>query len=155
MKMIASRIDPGADLKQTIIQLVVSNQLTSAVILSASGSLSSARVRMAGAMPGQEDVRDYQGDFEIVSLTGTVTRSGQAHLHIAFSTREGAVFGGHLKEGTTVQTTVELVIGSDEGIVFNREPDPQTGFNELVVGQAPLNQPPSLTDGGQFSSGTM
>lgn len=133
--MIASRIDPGADLKQTIIQLVVSNRLTSAVILSASGSLSSARVRMAGAQPGQEDVRDYQGDFEIVSLTGTVTRSGQAHLHIAFSTREGAVFGGHLKDGTTIKTTVELVLGSDQNIVFNRELDQNTGFDELIVDQ--------------------
>lgn len=136
MKMIASRIDPGADLKQTIVQLVVTHRLSSAVILSASGSLSAARVRMAGAQPGSEDVRDYQGDFEIVSLTGTITRSGQAHLHIAFSTREGAVFGGHLKEGTTVDTTVELVLATDESVVFNRTLDASTGYNELVVERA-------------------
>lgn len=148
MKMIASRIDPGADLKQTIIQLVVTHRLYSAVILSASGSLSSARVRMAGAQPGSEDVRDYQGDFEIVSLTGTVTRSGQAHLHIAFSTREGAVLGGHLKDGTTVDTTVELVIATDETIAFNRALDQDTGYEELVIEQVrhePDQQSPSVT----------
>ena len=138
MKMVATRIDPGADLKQSIVRLVVDNQLTSAVILSASGSLSGARVRMAGAAPGSEDVRDYEGDFEIVSLTGTITRSGQAHLHIAFSTREGTVFGGHLKEGTTVETTVELVMASDETIIFNRALDSTTGYNELVVENAPV-----------------
>lgn len=136
MKMVAARIDPGADLKQAIVQLAVSNQLTSAVILSASGSLKAARIRTAGAQPGTEDVRDYEGDFEIVSLTGTITRSGQAHLHIAFSTRDGTVFGGHLKQGTTVDTTVELVLASDESVVFNRELDPNTGYNELVVSQS-------------------
>ena len=140
MKMYAARIETGADVKQAIVQFVVSKQLTSAVILSASGSLSGARIRMAGAEPGSEDVRDYQGDFEIVSLTGTVTRAGQAHLHVAFATQEGAVFGGHIKDGCTVQTTLELVIASEESMVFNRELDANTGYNELVVDE--LTPPP-------------
>lgn len=55
------------------------------------------------------------------------------HLHMSFSDSEGIVHGGHLKEGTVVHPTAEIVIGVDGNIEMKREMDEATGFTELVV----------------------
>ena len=41
--------------------------------------------------------------------------------------------GGHLKEGSIVHPTAEIVIGEDEGVIYARETDAKTGFTELVA----------------------
>ena len=41
--------------------------------------------------------------------------------------------GGHLAEGCTVRTTAEVVLAADDRLVFARELDPATGYDELVV----------------------
>lgn len=87
---------------------------------------------MAGAKPDAQDIRTFKADFEIVSLVGTVSTNG-THLHMSFSDNEGTVRGGHLKEGTIVHPTAEIVIGIDEDVVMTREMDEETGFTELVV----------------------
>jgi len=133
MKLHATRLTEGEDLKESITQFVVSRGLSSAVIVSAVGSLSKAQIRMAGAKPGQQDIRQYEGTFEIISLIGTIDFRGSAHLHIAFSDDEGVMTGGHLKEGCIVHTTVELVVASDSELLFTRIHDKTTGFDELSV----------------------
>ena len=70
-------------------------------------------------------------DFEIVSLTGTVSK-GEAHLHISLADEIGNVFGGHLMEGCIVNTTCELVLGILEGYGSKREYDKATGYDEIV-----------------------
>ena len=44
---------------------------------------------------------------------------------------EGEPKGGHLKEGSLVRTTVEIVIGILPEWKFTREIDPETGYLEL------------------------
>jgi predicted DNA-binding protein with PD1-like motif len=39
-------------------------------------------------------------------------------------------------DGSIVFTTVELVVGEAVGLLFRREPDEQTKFNELVIRRA-------------------
>jgi hypothetical protein len=46
---------------------------------------------------------------------------------------EGRTVGGHLAEGCTVRTTAEVVVAADDRLVFAREHDPATGYDELVV----------------------
>jgi len=87
---------------------------------------------MAGALPNKQDIRTYEGDYEITSLVGTVSVNG-VHLHMAISDNEGKGFGGHLKEGTIIHPTAEIVIGEDEQVAYTRELDEETGFPELVV----------------------
>ena len=70
--------------------------------------------------------------FEIVSLTGTVSRHG-AHLHMSLADYQGNVVGGHVMEGCEVFTTAEIVLGECSGHVFTRQRDDETGFDELVV----------------------
>lgn len=41
--------------------------------------------------------------------------------------------GGHLKEGTIVRTTGEIVLGILSEWEFSRSPDPVTGYSELMI----------------------
>lgn len=81
--------------------------------------------------------RTWNEPFEIVSLVGTLAphdnnNSGAKHLHLAIADANGTAFGGHLISGR-VFTTVELVLGSANGVLFSRVLDPTTGFQELVI----------------------
>ena len=132
MKTIAFRLKPGADLKTSIEQVVTEHGVKAGFIVTCVGGLEQACVRMAGATPDSQDIRTMEGDFEIVSLVGTVSVNG-THLHMSFSNKEGRVQGGHLKEGTVIHPTAEIVLGIDESATFTREMDGETGFTELVV----------------------
>ncbi len=132
MHLVAKRLTPGKDLKQTIIEFAAEKNIAAGAIISAVGSLSFANIRMAGAQPDKQDVRELAGPFEIVSLIGTVGIDGE-HLHISLSDKDGKVIGGHLKDGCLVETTVELVIAVEDRLEFRRDVDPTTGFKELSV----------------------
>jgi predicted DNA-binding protein with PD1-like motif len=132
MRMIAVRLHEGEDLKGAIEAFVREHKLSAATIISAVGSLGHAHIRMAGAQPNKQDMRDYDGIFEIVSLIGTLGQN-RTHLHIAIADTEGNVIGGHLKEGCVVHTTVELVLATEDALEFSEEVDEATGFGELKV----------------------
>jgi len=72
------------------------------------------------------------GHFEIVSLVGTLGRDG-GHLHLCAADGDGVAFGGHLLDGSLVFTTAEVVVAELTDAEFRREPDPATGFRELIV----------------------
>ena len=127
MKEFCHRLTRGADLKGSIESLCKDNGFDTAVVLSAVGCLSKAHVRLAKAVNEVE----VEEDFEIVSLTGTVSK-GEAHLHISLADEIGNVFGGHLMEGSIVNTTCELVLGVLEEYGSSREYDRETGYDEIV-----------------------
>lgn len=130
--MIAARLKPNQDLKIELEKIIKDHDISSGFISTCVGSLHVVTLRMAGAKPEKQDIRTLEGHFEIVSLVGTVSVSG-THLHLSVSNEEGEVIGGHLKEGSIITTTAEVVIGYDENIVFKRELDEETGFEELLV----------------------
>lgn len=128
MKTHAFRLRPGQDLRKEIDTFAKEHNIQAGVVISCVGSLKKAVLRMAGA----KETKTYEGVFEIVSLVGTV-EVGNRHLHIAVSDKEGNVFGGHLKEGSLVETTAEIIVGELENIKFSRKFDPETGYDELVI----------------------
>lgn len=134
MKMLAIRLTPGQDLKSELEKVVNTNNITSGYVATCVGSLHEVTMRMAGAKPDHQDIRTLSGHFEIVSLVGTISIKG-THLHISVSDEEGTVVGGHLKEGSVVTTTAEVVIGYDETVAFDRAVDKETGFEELSIVQ--------------------
>jgi Plants and Prokaryotes Conserved (PCC) domain len=67
-----------------------------------------------------------------LALTGTLSQDGN-HLNLAVADYHGHTVGGHLDEGCTVRTTAEVVVAADDRLLFGREHDPATGYNELVV----------------------
>ena len=72
----------------------------------------------------------FTGDFEIVSLTGTIsTMNGEyyAHLHMSAGDEQGRVFGGHLNEAI-ISATCEMVIEVIDGQV-DRVRDESVGLN--------------------------
>ena len=132
MKYHIIRLKTGKDLKQELQKFVDEKTIQAAFIATCVGGLEKAVLRMAGATPSQQDVKEYIGKYEIVSLVGTVSKNG-SHLHVSLSDKEGATIGGHLKDGSLVAYTAEIVIGELEGKIFKRFPDENTGFNELVA----------------------
>lgn len=124
MKELAIRLHKGDDLKRSICELCLDK---TGIVLSAVGCLSNLKIRLAGG----EDYFEKQADYEIVSLTGTIS-NGKAHIHGSFSDKDGKVIGGHLCEGSIVNTTCELVIGVLDAYDSNRTYDDKTGYNEIV-----------------------
>lgn len=130
MKTIATRLHDGQDLIEEIYRICSSNDIEAGVILSAVGSLKESKIRVP-VIDGKVQYI-YPKNLEIDNLHGTVSVNG-SHLHISVSDIDGTVYGGHIKQGCTIRTTCELVIGVLDNTIFNREPDNLTGFDELVI----------------------
>lgn len=124
----AFRLKPKQDLKAAIQELVNEKQIKAGWISTCVGSLTNYNIRFANQPNGSEG----SGHFEIVSLTGTVSVNG-SHLHISISDSTGKTTGGHLMDGCIVYTTAEIVILSSNELVFKREKDETTGWQELLV----------------------
>lgn len=120
------RLRPGTDFRQEVQDMVDEHHIKAAVITSAVGSFTRARLRLAGG----DDFFESTGPFEIVSATGTVGVDGM-HIHIAISDREGKTFGGHLVDGCIINTTAEIVLSAVHGFRFARTLDQATGYPEL------------------------
>jgi uncharacterized protein len=128
MEALPLRLLPGADLRTALEAELAAHSQRAAVVISGIGSLSAARVRLAGA----SEPDDLHGDLEILTLAGTVGGNG-SHLHISIADSGGRVIGGHVAHGCIVRTTAEVVLLLLPGWSFNRELDPATGFAELVI----------------------
>jgi uncharacterized protein len=128
MKVLPLRLTPGDDLRQALETWMGEQQEQAGCLISAVGSLSLAKLRLAGATQATA----IQGELEILSLSGTLSPDG-AHLHVAVAGSSGAVIGGHLCAGSLVRTTAELVIGLLPDWQFSRELDPATGYPELRI----------------------
>ena len=127
-RLLALRLKPGDDLRQTLETFADTKALRAGYIATCAGSLRVAAIRFAD----QKDATILSGPFEIVSLTGTLSPDGP-HIHISIADSSGRVFGGHLAEGSVVYTTAEIVVGELAGASFRRALDPATSFRELVV----------------------
>lgn len=121
------RLTEGKDLKNEIESYVINNKI-SGVVLSAVGSFSKLRIRLAGA----KKILEKEGDFEIVSITGTLSEDG-VHIHISVSDEQGTTIGGHLKDGCIINTTAEIVLNIFDDVHFKREFDKETGYEELLI----------------------
>lgn len=124
----AFRLQPGKDLKKELLKYCQAHDLQAATVVSGVGSLQTASLRLADA----KITSHYKGPFEIVSLTGTLSKEG-IHLHISISDARGQVLGGHLLDGCLIHTTAEMVLLEALELKFTREPDPQTGYKELKI----------------------
>lgn len=125
MKELAFRLQKGDDLKACIEEKC--KDINTAVVLSGVGCLYHAHFRLAKAL----EYFDSDNDYEIVSLTGTISK-GKTHIHISLSDEKGNVIGGHLSKGCLINTTCEVVIGIMEEYQSERVFDENTGYEEIV-----------------------
>lgn len=131
MSTICLRLRRGDDLLLCLRRLAEERCLRAAVVLSAVGCVTEARLRDASGIT----VRHVAEPCEIVSLTGTVS-AARCHLHIALSREDLTTIGGHLMEGTLINTTCELVLLEQEGWHYGVEQDASTGYDEIVFQEA-------------------
>ncbi len=128
IKVIAIRLTKGMDLKRSLTKIVKEYDIKAGSIASCVGCVSTLELRLAGA----NSTLSKKEPFEIVSLMGTLTPEHQ-HIHISVANKLGNVWGGHLMEGTLIDTTAELIIHSYSNLNFSRELDETTGYTELKV----------------------
>ncbi len=131
MKTHTFRLHPNQKLRESLINYCWKNDIKAATIVGCVGGLNQVSLRMPGAKPSEQDVRDFGEDLEIVSVEGTLG-TGDCHIHVSVSKKDSTVIGGHLKEGV-VRITAEVTLLEFDDRQFNRELDPETGFKELVV----------------------
>jgi predicted DNA-binding protein with PD1-like motif len=132
MKTCPIRLTPGQDLRAALEAAVQSQNCRAAFVLSGIGSLSTVGIRLAGA----DQPTRLTGSMEILTLSGTVAVGGDktaSHLHMAIATATGQVLGGHVAPGCIVHTTAEVLLALLPDWQFSREPDANTGYDELVV----------------------
>lgn len=128
MKLYSFRLTPGMDLKHELEAFATKEKLDAAFVITCVGSLTVAAIRFAG----KPETASVAGPLEITSLTGTFSVEG-SHFHITVADETGKATGGHLKEGSIVRTTAELVIGTHDEVKYLREKDPASGYMELKV----------------------
>lgn len=128
MQTFTFRLKSGQDLFNQIEAVVTEKDIEAGCVLSAVGSLTHATLRLAN----REYFSEYDGHFEIVSMTGTISVYG-SHLHISISDADGQTIGGHLVPGCKIYTTAEMVVGIFDDVVYKREFAEDSGYEELVV----------------------
>lgn len=122
------RLTRGMDLKNEIIKYCQGNDIKAGIIGSCVGCCYSISFRLAGGKKFYHN----DGDYEIVSMTGTISEDG-VHIHVAFADGEGKTVGGHLTDGCLVGTTAEIAIIEIENYRMRRLLDEETGYKELVL----------------------
>jgi predicted DNA-binding protein with PD1-like motif len=120
------RLLPGEDIRPVLERWCDDHAIEAAGIVSAVGSLRTAHLRYAGRADGI--ITD--GDLEVCSLSGTLSRHGM-HLHGIIADRDGHTIGGHLLNGCIVRTTLELIVLEVDNVRMIRSKDPGTTYDEL------------------------
>jgi predicted DNA-binding protein with PD1-like motif len=128
MRQFSKRILPGQDLRLTIEEFAREHAVKAGCVISLVGNLSKVVLRMADG----KTVKEWEGLYEIVSATGTVSPE-ESHIHISVSDHEGKVIGGHLKVGAIVDLTAELVLLAFDDVEYSREYEEATGYDMLMV----------------------
>ena len=126
---IVARMDKGEEILAKLQEICEKEQIKLASV-SALGAVGEFTVGLFDTAKKQYQSASMTGDFEIVSLTGTVNTMGgayYAHIHMSAGDREYHVFGGHLNRAV-VSGTCEMVIQIINGTV-DRVYDKEVGLN--------------------------
>lgn len=128
MRPLPVRLRPKQDLRLALESVPSESKVSAAFVLQGMGSLSVARIRFAG----MSEATELRGDLEILTLSGSLSPDG-VHLHITVADAEGRVVGGHVAQGCVVRTTAEILLALLPDYQFSREPDAESGWDELVI----------------------
>ena len=118
---IVTRIDRGEEILAAVREIAGAEHIQLASV-SALGATNDFTVGVYSVDEKQYHANDFKGNFEIVSLTGTInTMDGEfyTHLHMSAGDEKGQVFGGHLNRAV-VSAVCEMVITVIDGVVDRR-----------------------------------
>lgn len=126
---IVARIDKGEEITEKLKEIAVKEKIKLAEV-SALGAVGDFTVGVYKPNEKSYISNNFKGDFEIVSLTGTVSSMNDEcyiHLHMSAGDEKGCVFGGHLNRAL-VSATCEMVINIINGSV-TRKMNQKIGLN--------------------------
>jgi predicted DNA-binding protein with PD1-like motif len=126
---ILARFDKGEEILEQLQKVAEAEGILLAEI-SALGAVNDFTVGVYNTAEKKYYANHFEGAFEIVSLTGTVsTMNGAyyAHLHMSAGNDKGEVFGGHLNRAL-ISATCEMVIRVIDGQI-DRYHDEEIGLN--------------------------
>lgn len=127
--VIIARIDKGEEILDKVKEIALKEEIKLANI-NALGATNDFTVGVYNIDEKKNYANSFQGNFEIVSLTGTInTMNGEfyTHIHMSAGNDKGEVFGGHLNRAI-VSATCEMVINIIDGEV-DRFHDEEIGLN--------------------------
>lgn len=123
------RMDKGEEILEKLKEVCEKENVTLANV-NALGAINEFEVGLFDVDERQYHSKVYTGNFEIVSLTGSVTtKEGETYMHIHLSAgdKENEVYGGHLNRAM-VSATCEMFINVINGTV-EREFSEEIGLN--------------------------
>ena len=123
------RLDPGEEICERLLGLAEKEQILLAEI-SGLGAVNDFTTGVFDPAAKEYHSNRFQGAFEIVSLTGTLTRmDGKPYLHAHFAAgdEKGTVYGGHLNRAV-ISATAEIVVRVVNGNIERKFND-QIGLN--------------------------
>lgn len=126
---IVARIDKNEEILEQVKVIALEEEIKLATV-QALGAVNEFTVGVFKTEEKQYLANEFQGNFEIVSLTGTINTMNQefyCHLHMSAGNEKGEVFGGHLNRAR-VSATCEMVIQIIDGEV-DRCYDENIGLN--------------------------
>ncbi|MBQ1642528.1 MAG: DNA-binding protein [Oscillospiraceae bacterium] len=136
-RVVAFRLKPGADLYLGLEEACRKYGISNGVIVSAIGSLDTAYYCDVQELPtakcgyGYGETLHITGPVELTGASGIICHdddgSVNLHIHVSLSDRYGNAWGGHLKEGTKVLMTTDVVVAEIEGIEMGRSFDDNMG----------------------------
>lgn len=127
------RMDKGEDIVEQVKNVALKEKIKLASI-SALGAINEFTVGVFKTKEKKYYANEFKGDFEIVSLTGTINTMNDeyySHMHLSAGNDQGQVFGGHLNKAI-VSATCEMVIQIINGEV-DRYFDEEVGLNLLKI----------------------
>ena len=108
---IVVRIDKGEEILEKIKEIALKENIKLANI-NALGATNDFTVGVFKTTEKKYYSNNFKGDFEIVSLTGTINTMNNefyVHIHMSAGNDKGEVFGGHLNRAI-VSATCEMII---------------------------------------------
>jgi len=126
---IIARFDRGEEILACVKEISLKENIKLAEI-SALGAVDKFTVGVYDVSKKQYFSNDFEGSFEIVSLTGTISTMNDeyyCHLHMSAGDDKGCVFGGHLN-CARISATCEMVMRIIDGRV-DRALDDNVGLN--------------------------
>lgn len=126
---IIARIDRDEEILSALKEIALKEHMILADV-HALGAIKSFTVGVYDTVKKEYLKNDFEGAFEIVSLTGSVdTMNGEfySHIHMSAGDKNGKVFGGHLNKAV-VSATCEMFIRKIDGKI-DRMKDSETGLN--------------------------
>ncbi len=127
METLPLKLSSGSDLRLSLEKVGIQSS-KSGFVIGVVGNLSKACFQC----PGRSKPTVLEGNLEIITLNGTVTKNG-VHLHLSISDSDCNVWGGHLEPGSVVLKAVDLLVG----FIDTSKTDSGNTANNLIKGSTP------------------